>query len=98
MIHLAALVLCLAGFTALALAVRRQQRDILGGALRPVATYVLRAVGTGGLLGALGALIAGYGWSLGLVMFSGHTSIAAGIVLCGLIGYLRSNPRQARHP
>lgn len=98
MIHLAALVLCLAGFAALAFGARRQQRDILGGALRPAATYGLRAAGTGALLGALGALVLGYGWSLGLVMFSGHTSIAAGIVYCGLIGYLRTNPRSMRHP
>lgn len=98
MIHCAALVLCVAGFAALAFGVRRQQRDILGGSLPTAVTHGLRAVGAGALLGALGALIAGYGWSLGLVMFSGHTSIAAGIVFCGLIGYLRTSPRRMRHP
>jgi len=98
MIHLAAFVLCVAGFTALAFGVRRQQRDIIGGSLPPAATYGLRAVGAGALLAAIGTLIAGYGWNLGLVMFSGHTSIAAGIVLCGLIGYLRTRPRKIRHP
>jgi hypothetical protein len=98
MIHLAAFVLCVAGFTALAFGVRRQQRDKLGGSLPPAVTYGLRAVGAGALLAALGTLIAGFGWSLGLVMFSGHTSIAAGIVYCGLIGYLRSSLRRMRHP
>lgn len=87
--HLLPFLLCLAGFTALAFAMRRQQRDIFGGSLRLVTTYVLRVAGACALLLAFGILIAGHGWSLGLVIFSGHTSLAAGIVLCALIGYSR---------
>jgi hypothetical protein len=81
--------LCLAGFAALAFAVRRQQRDILGRTLRLTTTYVLRVAGACALLFALGILVAEKGWSIGLVIFSGHTSIAAGIVLCGLVGQAR---------
>jgi NaMN:DMB phosphoribosyltransferase len=95
MTHLAALLLCLAGFTALAFATRRQQRDIVGGSLRPSTTYALRVFGAFALLFALGLIVAKYGWSLGLVMFSGHTTSAAALVYCALIGLLkmRASPR-----
>jgi high-affinity Fe2+/Pb2+ permease len=95
--HLLAFLLCLAGFAALALAMRRQQRDIIGRSLRPATTYVLRASGTCALLFALGILVAWHGWSLGLVMFSGHTSITAGIVYCMLVGYAGMHARTLRH-
>ena len=100
--HLLAFVLCLAGFIALAFAMRRQQRDIIvrdiiGRSLRSATTYVRRAAGACALLFALGILVAQKGWSFGLGMFSGHTSITAGIVLCGLIGYARFYARTLRH-
>jgi uncharacterized membrane protein len=95
--HLLAFVLCLAGFTALAFATRRQQRDIIGRPLRLATTYVLRVAGACALLFALGMLVARQGWGLGLVMFSGHTSITAGIVLCALIGYARTYARTLRY-
>lgn len=97
MAHLLAFALCLAGFAALALATRRQQRDVLGRILPPVTTRVLRVAGTGALLLALRVLVARYGWSLGLVMFSGHTSLVAGIVYCALLGYAHTHPRTLRH-
>jgi hypothetical protein len=97
MTHLAAFVLCLAGFAALAFATRRQQRDILGGSLRSAATYGLRVAGACALLSALGILVAKYGWSLGLVMLGGHTSLAAGIVYCVLIGLVRTHGPRSRH-
>ncbi|MEH2498121.1 hypothetical protein V1294_004600 [Bradyrhizobium sp. AZCC 1678] len=90
--HLLPFALSLAGFTALAFALSRQQRDIIGRPLQPTTTYVLRVAGTCALLFALGILVAEKGWSIGLVMFSGHTSIAAGIVLCALIGQARMVP------
>jgi hypothetical protein len=99
MSHLPPFVLCLAGFTALALSTRRQQRDLLGGSLRPATTYVFRGLGACALLSALGVLVNWHGWSLGLVMFSGHTSMASGIVYCTLIAYARmqqSTPRRHR--
>ena len=97
MSHLLAFALCLAGFSALALATRRQQRDVIGRSLRTDTTYALRVFGACALLFALGILVAGHGWSLGLVMFSGHTSIMAGAVYCALVGYSRMYPRPSRH-
>jgi hypothetical protein len=97
MSHLFALALCLTGFAALALATRRQQRDVVGRSLPARTTYALRTSGAAALLLALGVLVARHGWSLGLVMFSGHTSIVAGIVFCSLLGYSRMYPRPSRH-
>ena len=96
MTHLLAFVLCLAGFIALAFATRRQQRDIIGGPLRVTTTYVLRVIGACALLLALGILVARMGWSLGLVMFSGHTSFTAAIVYCALIGLVKTHARTLR--
>ena len=97
MIHLLAFVLCLAGFAALALSTRRQQRDIIGSSLRLATTYVLRVTGACALLLALGILVAWQGWGLGLVMFSGHTSMAAGVIYYLLLGYARMHSRSFRH-
>lgn len=96
MIHLLALGLCLAGFVALAFATHRQQRDIFGRALPPVTTHCLRAAGAGVLLLALGLLAAARSWSMGLVMFSGHTTMAAAIVFCALIAWGRLVARTPR--
>lgn len=85
MIHLVSFALCLAGFAALALAVRRQQREIIGRPLPPTTTYAFRAAGACALLLALGLLVASAGRGLGVVMFSGHTTLAAGVVYCGLL-------------
>jgi hypothetical protein len=90
MIHLLAFVLSLAGFAALALAVRRQRREIIGSSLRPTTTYALRAAGGCALLLALGLLVASAGWSLGVVMFSGHTTLSAGVIYCGLLTFARA--------
>nr|WP_247838546.1 DUF3325 family protein [Bradyrhizobium sp. 200] len=76
---------------------RRQQRDIIGRSLRLTTTYALRVAGACALLLALGILVDREGWSLGLVMFSGHTSITAGIVYCMLVGYSGMHPRTLRH-
>ncbi len=97
MSHLLAFALSLAGFAALAGATHRQQRDLFGNALQPAMTRMARLAGTAALLAVLGNLVAQYGWGLGLVMFSGHTSLAAGIVVCALIGYMRMQVRKPRH-
>jgi hypothetical protein len=89
MSHLLPFVLCLAGFAALALATQRQQRDLFGRSFGLPATCVLRVAGGCALLCALGILVAWQGAGLGLVMFSGHTSLAAGIVYCVLLGYAK---------
>lgn len=96
MTHLLALALCLAGFIALALATRRQQRDLIGRSLSRVTTIALRMAGAGALVLALGILVAWQGWGLGLVMFSGHTSLAAGIVYATLVVYAGAQVRGLR--
>lgn len=95
--HLVAFLLSLAGFAALASATHRQQRDLFGKALGATRTRILRLAGWAALLGALGVLVAEFGWGLGLVMFSGHTSLAAGVIVCGLIGYARTQGPKLRH-
>ncbi len=97
MTHLVAFVLCLAGFAALALATRRQQRDVIGRSLPLPETYVLRSLGASALLAGLGILVAWQGWGFGLVTFSGHSSINAGIVYCMLFAYARMNSSTVWH-
>ena len=80
--HLAAFALCLAGFTALAFASRRQQRDIVGKVLRSTTTYALRLAGASALLLALGILVS--------VTTDLPLAPEAGLVLGALIGWLSS--------
>ena len=94
MSHLTPFLLCLAGFAALALAMERPQHDLLGRRLPRPATRTLRAAGAGALLLALGVLVAGQGWGLGAVQFSGHTSVAAAVVH----GVLIACTRRRSHP
>jgi hypothetical protein len=94
MTHLLALALCLTGFIALMLATRRQQRDLIGRSLPRASTLVLRLVGAGALVLALGLLVAWQGWGLGLVTFSGHTSLAAGLVYAVLVGVAGKQARR----
>ncbi len=81
--------LCLIGFMALALASYRQQRDVFRRSLSQPATRALRLGGMAALLLALSILVAWQGWGLGLVIFSGFTSLAAGIVYTALIIFMR---------
>jgi len=84
-LHGVAFVLCLPGFAALALAMERHQEDLFGHAFAPSLTLGLRVAGWGALLLALGVLVGARGWGLGLVSFSGHTSLAAGLVFIALL-------------
>lgn len=93
MIHLTSFILCLTGFAALALAMDRPQRDLFGRPLPTPATVALRVGGAAALLGALGGLVVWQGWALGLVMFSGHTSLGAGIVHAAIIAWTRRRSR-----
>lgn len=86
--HLLSILLCLVGFTALAVAMARQQYELFDRALSRQTTYGLRITGICALLYALGVLVSSQGWGLGLVMYSGHTSFAAGIVYWVLLCYL----------
>lgn len=89
MSHALAQALCLLGFTALAFAMRRPQHEILRRSLRRPVVLTLRAVGACALLAALAVLVDASGWGFGLVKFSGHTTLAAALVYCVLIGYGR---------
>ncbi len=97
MSHLLAFALSLTGFAALAAAMNRQQRDLFGKVLRPGLTRLLLIAGALALLGALIVLVGRFDWGLGLVMFSGHTSLAAGIVVVGLIARVGTHGRSPRH-
>jgi len=96
MMHAAALALCWLGFAALAFGTRRPQHEIIGRSLRRGPVRALRAVGAAALLIALAVLVDGKGWSVGLVMFSCHTTLAAAIVYVALIGSVQAVTRRAR--
>ena len=94
MTHLFVFLLSTLGFAALALAMERHQEDLLGHALATTATRWLRIAGWAALLLALGAIVRAQGWAVGLVSFSGHTSLGAGLVFGVLIVIERTRPRQ----
>lgn len=94
LVHLLTFVICIAGFLALALATERQQEDLFGQALPSKATRPLRLLGWSALLVALYAIVRAQGWGMGLVSYSGHTSLAAGVVLAGLITHSRIRKRR----
>ncbi|WP_076997482.1 DUF3325 domain-containing protein [Variovorax sp. KK3] len=85
MSHLAVFIPSLLGFAALSLAMDRHQEDLFGRVLAPQATRMLRAGGWLLLLVALALAVRSAGWSLGLVHYSGHTSVAAGLVFGALL-------------
>ncbi|MEC5397814.1 DUF3325 domain-containing protein [Uliginosibacterium sp. H1] len=94
MSHLFTFLLSLAGFAALALAMSRHQREVFGKALGAMASRRWRVAGWVCLLLALAFVVAREGWGLGLVLYSGHTSLAAAIVLGALV--LRDRRAAAR--
>ncbi|MBI5130432.1 MAG: DUF3325 family protein [Rhodopseudomonas palustris] len=96
MMHAVAQALCLIGFAALALATRRPQHEIIGRSLPRGPVSTLRLAGAAALLIALAVLVEGKDWGLGLVAFSGHTTLAAAIVYGALIGYVQAVARRAR--
>lgn len=83
--HLPPFLCCLAGFSALALAMDRPQEQVWNRTLAPRVVRRLRMAGTILLLAALAWLVRWQGWGLGLVAYSGHTSLAAGVVFCALL-------------
>ncbi|WP_233238246.1 DUF3325 domain-containing protein [Bordetella sp. LUAb4] len=89
MIHVLTLLISLAAFAALALAMDRHQEDLFGRALAPGVTRLLRILGWAGLLLALWVIVGRQGWALGLVSYSGCTSLAAGLVFLALIMHER---------
>lgn len=83
--HLGIFLLSLLGFAALALATERQQEIHLGRTLSASGTRRLRIAGWTGLLLALGVAVGSQGWAMGLVSYSGHTSLCAGLVFSALL-------------
>ena len=83
--HMLSILLCTAGFAALACAMERQQDALFGGALHGRTTIGLRITGAIALFAALGLVVVWQGWAIGLVMYSGQTSVAAGTVYCMLL-------------
>lgn len=94
MTHLFVFLLSTLGFAGLALAMERHQEDLFGHALAVTATRWLRMAGVAALLLALGVIVRAQGWGVGLVSFSGHTSLGAGLVFGVLIVIERTRPRQ----
>lgn len=92
--HLGMLLLSFFAFGALALAMDRHQRNVFGHRLAPGATRCLRLSSWSALALALLAAVGGQGWTLGLVSYSGHTSLAAGLVFAALIANERRRPLQ----
>ncbi|RAR58334.1 uncharacterized protein DUF3325 [Paraburkholderia unamae] len=89
---LAALLLCVPAFACLALAMERHQQTLFDAPLSAAATRALRGFGWCGLLAALWLAVSAKGWALGLVWYSGCTSLAAGIVYGLLIMCARRFP------
>ncbi|MDM0120618.1 DUF3325 domain-containing protein [Variovorax arabinosiphilus] len=94
MTHLAVFLLSTLGFAALALAMERHQEDLFGHALAATTTRWLRLAGVAALLLALGVTVRAQGWGVGLVSFSGHTSLGAGLVFGVLVVIERTRPRR----
>jgi hypothetical protein len=83
--HVTVLLLSLLAFSALALAMDRHQRNMFGHRLAIGRTRCLRLGGWTALVLALLAAVGDQGWALGLVSYSGHTSLAAGLIFGALI-------------
>lgn len=83
--HRTTFLICLAGFSALALATERQQQTFFNATLSRSRTRRLRIAGWGALIVALAVIVTRQGWGMGLVNYSGQTSAAAGLVYLALI-------------
>lgn len=93
--HALLFVLCVLGFAGLALAMDRPQEDVFGRALSASASRRFRLAGWTLLGLALWAAVAAYDTGLGLVLYSGHTSGAAGFVFIALLVWSRHREQQA---
>ena len=94
MTHLTAFLLSTLGFAALALAMERHQEDLFGHALATTVTRGLRVAGWAALGLALLPIVKAQGWGVGLVSYSGHTSLGAGLVFGALVVVERTRSRR----
>ncbi|MDP9152838.1 MAG: DUF3325 domain-containing protein [Pseudomonadota bacterium] len=83
--HGLALIICVLSFAFLALAMERHQDTVFGRKLREGQSRGFWIAGWCGILLALRLVVGDEGWAMGLVSFSGCTSLAAGIVYGALI-------------
>ncbi|MGE4431977.1 MAG: DUF3325 domain-containing protein [Sphingobium sp.] len=101
MIHILALLLCVAGFAALAIAMDRHQRDLLGRKLAPRTARLVKMAGGGLLAVALAVDMIGLGAAYGAIAWFGHLSFGAAVVLTRITRLAsarkpKSAPRTAR--
>ncbi len=89
MIHALVFLLSLAGLGCLALAMERHQRDLLKRALAAASRRRLRIAGSSMLVLGFALCVASRGLGLGLAEFSGHTSVAAGLLVVAMAFHLR---------
>jgi hypothetical protein len=83
--HGLALIICVLAFAFLALAMERHQDTVFGRKLPVGPSRGFRIAGWCGIVLVLRLVVGDEGWALGLVSFSGCTSLAAGIVYGVLI-------------
>ena len=81
MIHAGIVLLALAGFTLLLLAMPRHQQDWLRRKLPPSLGRAIRLSGFAALMAAFVVAGAGLGWGYGAVAWSGWVSFAAALVV-----------------
>lgn len=91
MIHVILFVLSLTAFGCLALAMERHQRDVLRRVLSAQAVQQLRAVGSALLVFSAVFAMRALGVGSGLAALSGHTSVAAGVVVLAMVAHGRRN-------
>lgn len=91
MIHVILFVLSLVAFACLALAMERHQRDVLHRVLSVHAVQQLRAVGWALLVFSAVFAVRGLGVGFGLAALSGHTSVAADVVVLAMVAHGRWN-------
>jgi hypothetical protein len=89
MTHLLTLLFCLVAFALLAVAMERHQQTLFGRVLPAGQSRGFRIAGWCALVLALRFIVDDDGWALGLVRYSGCTSLAAGLVFGALILYER---------
>ncbi|KMY86447.1 hypothetical protein BUMB_03902 [Candidatus Paraburkholderia calva] len=87
MTHALKLIFCLIAFASLAASMERHQQAVLGHALPAGQSRGFRIAGWCALVLALRYFVDDDGWALGLVRYSGFTSLAAGVVFGALIVY-----------
>jgi uncharacterized membrane protein len=96
MSHWPMLLLCVAAFACLALAMERHQEDLWGESLAPAVTRVLRRAGWTLLAASLAFALVQPMWAAGLVAWFGWLSAAAGIVFGALLPASRVRSQRGR--